>query len=58
MIRYLCFTILNIRQDVVKRTEEIAGHYYISEDDMLILFTAAWFHDTGHLFTDPQNMKR
>ncbi len=40
-------------QNVVKRTKEIAGHYNVSEHEMLILFTAAWFHDIGHLFTEP-----
>src|SRR6476619_6394579 len=40
-------------QNVVKRTKEIAGHYKLTEDEMLILFSAAWFHDTGHLFTEP-----
>jgi hypothetical protein len=40
-------------QKVVKRTKEIAGHYKLTEDEMLVLFTAAWFHDTGHLFTEP-----
>lgn len=38
---------------VVKRTQEISGHYNVSEKEMLILYAAAWFHDTGHLFTDP-----
>jgi len=42
-------------QNVVKHTKEIAGHYNVSEEEMLILITAAWFHDTGHLFTRPQN---
>ena len=42
-------------QNVVKHTLEIAGHCNVSEKEMLILFTAAWFHDTGHLFTRPQN---
>jgi HD superfamily phosphodiesterase len=41
-------------KNVVKHTQEIAGHYKISENDMLILFAAAWFHDTGHLFTEPK----
>jgi HD superfamily phosphodiesterase len=49
----LVFHDLDHTQDVVKRTKEIAGHYKVTEDEMLILFTAAWFHDTGHLFTDP-----
>jgi HD superfamily phosphodiesterase len=49
----LAFHNLEHTQTVVKRTKEIAGHYELSDDEMLILFTAAWFHDTGHLFTDP-----
>lgn len=39
---------------VVDRTKEIAGHYYLSEADMLAVFVAAWFHDTGYLFTTPE----
>jgi predicted metal-dependent HD superfamily phosphohydrolase len=37
---------------VVARVEEISAHYQLSDEDMLIVYTAAWFHDTGHLFTD------
>jgi predicted metal-dependent HD superfamily phosphohydrolase len=40
---------------VVERTKEIAGHYFLSENDMLAVYIAAWFHDTGYLFTDPQH---
>lgn len=36
---------------VVDRAEEIAQHYHLNEKDMMILGVAAWFHDTGHLFT-------
>lgn len=39
---------------VVDRTKEIAGHYYLSESDMLAVYVAAWFHDTGYLFAEPQ----
>jgi len=39
---------------VVGRTKEIAGHYYLSESDMLAVYVAAWFHDTGYLFAEPQ----
>ncbi|MEO6818143.1 MAG: Pycsar system effector family protein [Ginsengibacter sp.] len=39
---------------VVKHTQEIAGHYNVSETEMLILYAAAWFHDTGYLFTEPE----
>ena len=35
-------------QKVVERVQEIAAHYQLSENDMLTLYTAAWFHDTGH----------
>ncbi len=37
-------------QVVVQRANEIAGQYKLSEDDMLVIFIAAWFHDTGYLF--------
>jgi len=49
----LIFHTFEHTENVVKRTKEIAGHYHVTEDEMLILFAAAWFHDTGHLFTDP-----
>lgn len=38
--------------NVVDRTKEIAGHYHVNEKEMLILYTAAWFHDTGYLYTE------
>lgn len=49
----LIFHNLEHTRNVVERTKEIAGHYYLSEKDMLTVFVAAWFHDTGYLFTDP-----
>ena len=48
----LIFHNLQHTQDVVEKTKEIAGHYYLSENDMLAVYIAAWFHDTGYLFTD------
>ena len=42
-------------RNIVKRTEEIAAHYKLSEREMLAVYIAAWFHDTGHLFTGPEN---
>jgi len=42
-------------KNIVKRTEEIAAHYKLSEKEMLAVYIAAWFHDTGHLFTGPEN---
>jgi len=49
----LAFHNLKHTQSVVERTKEIAGHYHVNEREMLILYTAAWFHDTGYLFTEP-----
>jgi len=49
----LAFHNLDHTKTVVKRTVEIAAHYSISEKEMLILKAAGWFHDTGHLFTEP-----
>jgi len=36
---------------VVDRAQEIAAHYQLNENDTLTIYIAAWFHDTGHLFT-------
>ena len=41
--------------EVVDRTKEIAGHYFLSEADMLAVYVAAWFHDTGYLFAEPEH---
>lgn len=37
---------------VVERTQEIAAHYQLNENDMLAVYVAAWFHDIGHLFAE------
>ena len=50
----LFFHNLGHTKEVVKRTSEIAGHYELSANDSLVLFIAAWFHDTGYLFVSPQ----
>jgi len=42
-------------KNIVKRTEEIAAHYKLSEREMLAVYIAAWFHDTGHLFTTAEH---
>ncbi len=49
----LSFHNLDHTKNVVKYTNEIAAHYNVSEKELLVLRAAAWFHDTGHLFTDP-----
>ncbi|MFS8082007.1 MAG: Pycsar system effector family protein [Ginsengibacter sp.] len=51
----LVFHNLSHTKMVVKRTQEIAGHYNVSEKEMFILFSAAWFHDSGYLFGGPKN---
>lgn len=38
---------------VVSKANEIAGHYRLSEQEMLIVFVAVWFHDTGYLVATP-----
>jgi predicted metal-dependent HD superfamily phosphohydrolase len=40
---------------VVERVYEISTHYKLPDKDLLELAIAAWFHDTGHLITDPTN---
>lgn len=40
-------------QTVVKRSMEIADNYDLSDKERLTLLISAWFHDTGHLFTEP-----
>jgi predicted metal-dependent HD superfamily phosphohydrolase len=42
-------------QETLKRAEEIAAHYKLSEKEMLAVYIAAWFHDTGRIFTGPEN---
>lgn len=49
----LVFHNLSHTQNVVKHTMEIARHYKLSENERFVLFAAAWFHDIGHLFTEP-----
>jgi HD superfamily phosphodiesterase len=36
-------------ETVVSRCAEIAAAHSLSTEDQFILFSAAWFHDTGHL---------
>ncbi|MBC7866856.1 MAG: HD domain-containing protein, partial [Gloeobacteraceae cyanobacterium ES-bin-316] len=49
----LIFHSLQHTEAVVGRTKEIAGHYQLKDEEMMILFVAAWFHDTGYLFVEP-----
>jgi predicted metal-dependent HD superfamily phosphohydrolase len=42
-------------RNVVDRVNEIAAHYELSERDITLLNIGAWFHDVGHLYTDPSS---
>lgn len=39
-------------ESVVDHANEIAIHYAINDSEKFCLITAAWFHDTGHLFNE------
>ncbi len=39
---------------VVGKASQIAAHYQLSEKETLIIYLAAWFHDTGFLIGDPE----
>jgi len=49
----LSFHNLAHTRNVVARAREIASQYELSEKDQAVLYIAAWFHDTGHLFVEP-----
>ncbi len=44
---------LDHTRKVVDHANEIASHYELSEREIIVLNLAAWFHDTGHLYSDP-----
>ncbi|RFM27456.1 HD domain-containing protein [Deminuibacter soli] len=47
---HLVYHNLQHTTQVVSRAMEIGQHYTLSEEQLFVLFAAAWFHDTGHLF--------
>lgn len=49
----LIFHTIDHTQDVVRRVQEISAHYELADVEVTELTVAAWFHDTGHLFTEP-----
>jgi len=51
----LLFHTLNHTEKVVGHVKEISAQHQLSEREQFVLYTAAWFHDTGHLFTDPSH---
>lgn len=54
----LVFHNIEHTRSVVQRVQEIASHYDLSDRDKLELLLAAWFHDTGHLVTEPANHEK
>jgi predicted metal-dependent HD superfamily phosphohydrolase len=48
----LLFHNLAHTKKVVERSQEIGAHYKLSEEDTLVIYIAAWFHDVGHLFSE------
>jgi len=49
----LLFHTLEHTENVVDHAKEISAQNQLSDKEQFILYTAAWFHDTGHLFTEP-----
>lgn len=45
-------------RNVVARCREIANFYDLTGNEIEILLLAAWFHDTGYLFTKPQKHEK
>lgn len=37
-------------EKVMERIAEIESHYLLKDEERFILYSAGWFHDTGHLF--------
>jgi predicted metal-dependent HD superfamily phosphohydrolase len=42
-------------REVVMHAVEISVYYKLSEESLFALNAAAWFHDTGYIFTGPEN---
>jgi predicted metal-dependent HD superfamily phosphohydrolase len=49
---FLKYHHLHHTETVVEHAGEIAIHYAINDAEKFCLITAAWFHDTGHLFNE------
>src|SRR5690349_15368384 len=49
---YLLYHNINHTRNVVMRVQEIAAVYTLNDEDLFVLQAAAWFHDTGHLFSN------
>jgi len=45
-------------RDVAEAAKKIAAHYQLDERSWFIVYTAAWFHDTGYLVTNEATHER
>lgn len=52
---YLVYHNLHHTENVVKHTAILSEYYNLNANNHFIIMTAAWFHDTGHLFGDIEN---
>jgi predicted metal-dependent HD superfamily phosphohydrolase len=51
-LSFLKYHNLRHTETVVDRANEMATHYEIDDIEKFCLISAAWFHDTGHLFNE------
>jgi len=49
------FHTLQHTQEVLAGSETMADYYHLADEDRFALMLAAWFHDTGRIFTGPEN---
>jgi predicted metal-dependent HD superfamily phosphohydrolase len=40
---------------VVAAAEQIAAHYRLKDEELLVVYVAAWFHDIGYILGAPEN---
>lgn len=52
---FLYYHNLSHTEKVVKHTAALSGYYHLANHNHFTLMTAAWFHDTGHLFGDMES---
>ncbi|HEY2349581.1 MAG TPA: HD domain-containing protein [Puia sp.] len=51
-LSFLIYHNLRHTETVVDRANEMATYYEIDDTEKFCLISAAWFHDTGHLFNE------
>src|SRR4030095_9662817 len=51
----LIYHSLTHTEEVVQAVEQISSHYNLNDEDQLVVYTSAWFHDVGYLYGPPEN---